>query len=142
VGAVAASCVLAGCGGKPATRASVIARGDAICASAGRALANLPATNDASGTTVDFVRAAPIVHREASALNALPRPAADRTVLEHFLAAESQLAAGYHRLAAAQRSGDDAAEQRGISALARNDAASLARRYGLTQCSAEAATVH
>jgi hypothetical protein len=142
VGAAAAAFALAGCGGKPATRASVIARGDAICASAGRALANLPAASGASGATVDFAKAAPIVTREAKTLNALPHPAADRALLERFLAAESQLAAGYRHLAGLQRTGDASAVRGGITALARNDAASLAHRYGLTQCSAEAATVH
>lgn len=136
-----AALALAGCGGKPATRASVIARGNAICATAARELANLPAASGAAGASVDFVKAAPVVSREARALSALPRPAADRALLERFLSAESSLAAGYRRLAAVQRAGAVAAEQSGVQALARSDAASLARRYGLVQCGAPTATV-
>jgi hypothetical protein len=141
VGVIAASVALVGCGGKRATRASVIARGNAICASAERALANLPPASGASGTTVDFIKAAPIVTHEAQTLGALPRPATDRALLDRFLAAESQLAAGYRHLAAVQRAGDDVAERSGIAVLAHSDAASLARRYGLTQCGAATATV-
>jgi len=137
-----ASIALAGCGSKPATRASVIARGNAICETANRALANLPPAIDESGSTVNFVKAAPIVTREARTLAGLPRPARARALLEQFLTADAHLAAGYRHLAAMQRAGNAAAEQRSLTALARNDAASLARRYGLTQCSAAAATVH
>ena len=140
-GMAAVSIAIAGCGSKPATHASVIARGNAICGTANRALANLPAATSASGTTVDFVKAAPIVTHEAKALDALPRPAAGRTELERFVAAESALAAGFRHLAAAQRTGDDSALQSGLASLSHNDAASLARRYGLAQCSASAATV-
>jgi hypothetical protein len=137
----AASITLAGCGSKPATRASVIARADAICATANRALANLPPASGASGTTIDFIRAAPVVSREAKALRALPHPVTDRATLDHFIAGESSLAAGYRRLAAVQRAGDDAAVQSGLAALGRIDPAPFARRYGLAQCGATAATV-
>jgi BarA-like signal transduction histidine kinase len=140
-GAAAASLSLTACGSKPATRASVIARGDAICATANRALANLPPASNASGTTVDFVKAAPIVTHEATQLSALPRPSADHTVLDRFIAAESSLAAGFRHLATAQRAGNDAAVQRGLATLAHNNAASLAQKYGLRQCGAAAATV-
>lgn len=140
-GIAAASVALAGCGSKPATRASVIARGNAICATANRALANLPAASGSSGTTVDFVKAAPVVSREANALRGLPRPATDRATLDRFIADESSLAAGYRRLAALQRSGNDAAVQSGLAALGRIDPGAFARRYGLAQCGAAAATV-
>ena len=139
--AAAAVLGLAGCGSKPATRASVIARGNAICATASRALANLPAAGGSAGTTIDFVKAAPIVTREARALSALPRPAADRAVLIHFLSAESALAAGYRHLAVLQRTGNDAAVQGGLTRLARIDPAAAAHRYGLTQCGGASATV-
>ena len=139
--ATAAAVVLAGCGGKPVTRASVIARGNAICATASRALANLPATSGSSGASVNFVKAAPIVTQEAQKLSALPRPAADRMLLQRFVTAESALAAGYRHLAALQRSGGGVPEQTAIAVLGRNDAASLARGYGLAQCGAATATV-
>jgi hypothetical protein len=139
--AAAASIALAGCGSKPATRASVIARGNAICATASRALANLPAASGASGTTADFIKAAPIVSHEAQALSALPRPTSDRALLERFLAAESSLAAGYRHLATLQRTGNGAAVQRSLATVARSDPGTLARQYGLAQCGAAAATV-
>ncbi len=119
----------------------MIARGNAICATANRALANLPPAGGASGETVDFVKAAPVVGREAKALRGLPRPAADRATLERFIADESSLAAGYRRLASLQRTGDDAAVQSGLVALGRIDPGTFARRYGLAQCGAAAATV-
>ncbi len=139
--AAAASIAVAGCGSKPATRASVIARANAICATASRALANLPAATGTSGTTVDLVRAAPIVSHEARALSALPRPAAERAALDRFIAGESALAAGYRRLAALQRRGDGAGVQSGLSALGRIDPGAAARAYGLAQCGATPATV-
>jgi hypothetical protein len=140
-GAAAATIALTACGSKPATRASVIARGNAICATASRALANIPAADGPSGTTIDFVKAAPIVTREAKALSTLPRPAAGRAVLERFIATESALASGYRHLAALQRAGNDAAVQSGLPALVRSDPSRPARRYGFTQCGAAVATV-
>jgi hypothetical protein len=120
----------------------VIARGNAICTNASRALANLPPASDgATGTTVDFVKASPVITHEVTALNGLPRPAAGHRLLKRFLAAEAALAAGYRHLAAVQRAGGGAAEQRGLEALSRNDAASLGRQYGLTQCGAANPTV-
>ncbi len=129
---------LAGCGGHRATRSAVIARGNAICATATRALQDLPPA--AGATSVDFRRAAPIVTREADALMRLPRPAAERATLERFLAAESALAAGYRRLARIP-AGDTAAITRALGPLESDDAGRLARAYGLDQCTGTTATV-
>jgi hypothetical protein len=141
VAAAVLAVALAGCGAKPATRATVIARGNGICTNANRALADLPPSHGAAGTTIDFTRAAPIIGHEARALNGLPRPTTDRSLLDRFLAAETALAAGYRHAAAAQRSGHAGSLQSALAVLGRSDTGALARRYGLSQCGAVTATV-
>lgn len=137
-----AAVALAGCGSKAVARAGVIARGNAICATAARETANLPASaGRPGGSTFAFEADAPIFTREAKAMDALPVPKARRALFERFIAAEDALAAGYRRLAAAQRAGNDAAIRRTTPTLEGNDALRLAGEYGMSQCSGPVATV-
>jgi hypothetical protein len=135
--------VLAACGGHTASRSDVIARANAICATATNALRAVPSPSGASTTALGryFKRAAPIVATEAAGLRALPRPAARRATLDGFIAAQSAAAADYRRLAAAATAGHAAAVQQALSRLQTGDAGGLARRYGLSQCAGSTATV-
>lgn len=121
----------------------MIARGDAICSSAARAIHGTTApTGTSSAALARYLgHVAPILAREATALNGLPRPAVRRSQLEAFLASETTLAADYGRLAAAARAGNESTLQRSLNALEGVDAAALARRYGLDQCTGAIATV-
>ncbi|MGH2908282.1 MAG: hypothetical protein ACRDK8_03170, partial [Solirubrobacteraceae bacterium] len=104
--------------------------------------ANLPASaGRPGGSKFAFEADAPIFTREARAMDALPVPEARRALFERFIAAEDALAAGYRRLAAAQRAGNDAAIRRTTPTLEGNDALRLAGEYGMSQCRGPVATV-
>lgn len=133
-----ASLLAAGCGGKPVTRAGVIARGNAICTTAARETENLPASG---GSTPAFEAEAPIVTKEATAIDALPVPSARRALFLRFIAAENRLAAGYRRLATLERAGETAAMQSQVRELEGNDAWRLAGEYGMAECSGPHASV-
>ena len=135
---------LAACGGHAATKQDVIARGNAICAAALRELRATP--SPASGATslatlatyLDAVL--PILQQEVSNLRALPRPAADRRLLNRYVAAVSSSAATYRSLAEAARRGDQAGVNQALATLQANPAATLAGRYGISQCASAGST--
>ena len=136
--------VVTDCGGHTATKQDVIARGDAICAGALRDLQATPPP--AEGETslpglAAYLRATmPILQRKVSDLKALPRPAADRALLDQYLAAVAQSGAIYRTLAAAARRGDQDGVNQALAQLDANPAPSLAARYGLNQCAEAAGT--
>ncbi len=143
--ALAAACIAAtGCGGHTATKQDVIARGNAICAGALRDLRATP--YPASGKTSLANLAAymdavlPIVQREVSSLRALPRPAADRRLLNQYVAAVSSSASAYRSLAEAARRGDQAGVNQALATLQANPAATLAGRYGINECATAGST--
>lgn len=143
--ALAAGCIAAtACGGHTATKDDVIARGNAICAGALRDLRATP--SPASGRTSLANLAAymdavlPIVQREVSNLRALPRPAANRRLLNQYVAAVSRSASTYRSLAQAARRGDQAGVNQALATLQGNPAATLAGRYGISQCASAGGT--
>lgn len=143
--ACALACIAAtACGGHTATKEDVTARGNAICAGALRDLRATP--SPASGRTALANLAAymnavlPIVQREVSNLRALPRPAANRRLLNQYIAAVSSSAATYRSLAQAARRGDQAGVNQALATLQGNPAATLAGRYGMSQCASAGST--
>jgi hypothetical protein len=136
---------LAGCGAggasSSATKQDVIARGNAICTATLRAERATPSPSGTGASLATYFRSAlPIVEKEAAQLRSLPRPARDRPVLTHYLAAMGAVAHEYRALAAAAAAGDAGATARALAALRSSPAPALAGRYGLTQCAAAAGT--
>jgi hypothetical protein len=138
------ACCVAACGGHTATKQDVIAQGNAICAAALRDLRATP--SPAGGATslpalAAYLRAVmPIIQREASKLQALPRPAADRALLDQYVSAVVRSGAMYRALAAAARRGDQDGVNQALAQLQDNPASSLAARYGLSQCAGASGT--
>jgi hypothetical protein len=81
-----------------------------------------------------YKRVTPIVQAEVKQLRALPRPSQDRALLNQYLDAIGSSASEYEALVTAARSGDRAALESTSAALRSNPAASLAARYGITEC--------
>ena len=140
--AVLAALVVAGCGGHAATKQDVIARGNAICAGALRDLraTPTPAGGSLSGLATYLQSVLPTLQREASNLQALPRPATDRALLNQYLSAIRLSQASDRALLAAARRGDQTAVNQALAQLQANPASSLAARYGLAQCGSAAGT--
>jgi hypothetical protein len=144
VAAALAALVVTGCGGHTANKQDIIARGNAICAGTLRDLRATPPP--AAGETslpglAAYLRAVmPILQREVSSLKALPRPTADRALLDRYVSAVAQSGATYRALAAAARRGDQDAVNQALAQLEANPASSLAARYGLSQCAGAAGT--
>jgi hypothetical protein len=142
--AVLAALIVTACGGHTANKQDVIARGNAICAAATRDLLVTPPP--AGGETslrglAAYLRAVtPILRREVSNLQALPRPPADRALLDQYLLAVAKSGATYRALAAAAQRGDQAAVNQALAQLQVNPASSLAARYGLSQCAGATGT--
>jgi hypothetical protein len=136
--------VLSACGGHTATKQDVIARANAICASASRDL--LATTPPGGGETSlsglsDYLDATvPILRREISNLQTLPRPATDRALLDQYLSAVAKSGITYGTLAAAARRGDQDAVNQALADLQANPASSLAARYGMNQCAGASGT--
>jgi hypothetical protein len=144
--ALTAACAaaLAGCGGQQATKQDVIARGNAICASALQNIRAVPSpaggSTSLAGLAAYVGQVAPIVDKEARQLRALPKPAEQRALLARYLSAVAADAAEYRTLAAAARAGDSAGVAQALADLRDSQAASLASEYGLTQCAAPGST--
>jgi hypothetical protein len=138
--------VLSACGGSSATKQDVIARGNAICTDTLRAVriaGNARGTGtSASGAALDAYvqRVVPIVEKEVAQLRKLPRPSANRALLDRYLAAVATAGRQYRWLAAAARRHDQAGVAEALGALRANPAPALARQYGLAQCAASAGT--
>jgi hypothetical protein len=136
--------VVAACGSGDATKKDVIARGNAICAGTLRSVRAVvpPSSTTSSRTALKsyLERVLPLVEKEVSQLRKLPRPSADRTILNQYIAAVTRAQSTYTSLAAAAARNDVSAIASGLSALRSNPAGSLAKRYGLTQCASAAGT--
>jgi len=132
---------LAACGGQGVTKADVIARGNAICT---KSLRQIRAVQTPGGSAADLAgylaQVAPIVQLEAKQIRALPRPAAQRSLLQRYVEAVTSDASTYQALAAAAHSGNDGAVAQGLAQLRASPSASLAAQYGLTQCAAPGST--
>jgi hypothetical protein len=142
--AALAALVVAACGGHTATKQDVIARANAICAGATRDLLATPppAGGETSlpGLAAYLQAITPILQREISNLKTLPRPAADRALLEQYVSAVAQSGATYRTLGAAAQRGDQDGVNQAFAQLQANPASSLAARYGLTQCAGAGGT--
>lgn len=136
--------ILAGCGGSSPTKSDVIARGNAICASALRQVRATPTPPGGTGSLTglsDYVRQVlPIVSKEISNLRALPRPSQDGALLNRYIAAVAATKTDYDRLAAAAKNGDSTGASQALAALQASPSAALAKRYGLTACAGAAGT--
>jgi hypothetical protein len=145
IAAAGAACsLLAACGGTQVTKSDVVARGNAICAGALRDMRAVPAPAGTSGSLAALSayerQVAPIVEREAKAIQALPKPSEERALLERYMAAVARDAAQYRVLAGAAQAGDAAGVAQALATLRQSGAASLAGQYGLTQCAAPGST--
>jgi hypothetical protein len=143
--------LIGGCGGHTATRKGVIARANAICFQSLQSIRSVPSPV-ASGTPsfssptylaafatyVDKVR--PIVAKEARQLQALPRPKQQLATLDAFIAAVAKESADYASMAAAASKRDTGGVTQALSELSSNPARSLARRYGMAQCTGVSST--
>jgi hypothetical protein len=134
---------LAGCGSHAETKQDFIARANAICESALRGIRNV---SPPTGTVTLLALArylgqvTPIIETETKQLRALPRPAADRALLERYLTALRLDGAEYRAWASAARSGDRQAMSTATAALQASSAAGLAGRYGLSACASSSGT--
>src|ERR1700753_2769575 len=137
----ATACLAAtGCGGHTVTKKDVVARANAICATARDAVGPAPPPAGGTSSTTPLAgylkQVVPIVSKEAADTSRLPRPAQDKAILSRYVQAVSAMAAEYRELAAAARRHDAGAVAQGLQTLRSNPAPALARQYGLARCSA------
>jgi hypothetical protein len=127
---------LAACGSNAVTKKDVIARGNQICETAASSVRAVPPPGGQSLAELAryYKQVTPIVQTEVKQLRALPRPAQDRALLTRYLDAIASSAIEYNALAAAAQAGDRGALASASAALRSNPAASLATRYGITEC--------
>jgi hypothetical protein len=142
---VLAGCLAAtACGGHAVTKKDVIARANAICINALRAVRSVPPPAGATGSPAALAaylqKVAPIIETEASATKALPRPAQDRVLLNRYVTALADGATQYRALSAAAKHGDSAGFAHALAVLRESPAPALAARYGLNRCNASAGT--
>lgn len=145
------SAVSLGACGSSYTRRDLIARADAICASAIRqTLAIGPPTFGGSssqqleGLAQYLARALPIYQSETAQLRGLRAPAqsaSDKAKLSRFLQAVSQAAADFRALLASAKQRDPQGVASAEAALRANPVSALAASYGLKSCGAPGATV-
>jgi hypothetical protein len=132
------------CGGHTATKQDVVARGNAICAAAVRDMRATPSPAGGgaslSGLAAYLEAIMPVLQREVSSLQALPRPAADRALLDQYVSAVAKSRGTYRTLATAARRGDQDGANQALAQLQANPASSLAARYGLSQCAGATGT--
>jgi hypothetical protein len=141
--ATLAALMVTACGGHTVNKQDVIARGNAICAAAQRDLLVTPSPGGETSLPGlgAYLRAVmPILQREVSNLQALPRPAADRALLNQYVAAVTKSGTTYRALAAAAGHGDQDGVNQALAELQVNPASSLAARYGLNQCAGATGT--
>jgi hypothetical protein len=139
-----ATLLITACGGHTATKQDVIARANAICAGALRDLRATPppAGGETSlpGLAAYLSAVMPILQREVADLQHLPRPTADRALLDQYLSSIAKSGATYRALTAAARRGDQDAVNQALAQLEANPSPSLAARYGLNECAGGAGT--
>jgi hypothetical protein len=137
---------LGGCGSAGESKSDFVARANAICETAVRDVLDvtLPSASG-DGTSLSALSrylqtVTPVVEGEVKQLRALPRPAADRALLDRYLNALASSAAQYRVLDDAARHRDRAALAGATGALRASPAAQLATRYGLAECAGSAGT--
>jgi hypothetical protein len=148
IAATLAACLVAvlatACGGSSPSKKDVIARGNAICSNAISSVRAVvpPAKGASSGTALAgyFKQLDPIVAKEVSQLRKLPRPDADKAVLNRYIGAVTKAGGVYKQLVAAAQRNDIPGVAKYLSALRANPAQSLAQQYGMSQCAAAAGT--
>ncbi len=132
------------CGGSSPTKKDVIARGNAICASAIRSVRAVtpPPGAATSGRALSgyFQRLEPIVSQEVAQLRKLPRPATAKALLNRYIDSIAHAGDTYRRLTAAAQGDDPAGVATNLAALRSNPAQSLAQQYGMSQCAAASGT--
>jgi hypothetical protein len=135
---------LAACGSSAPTKKDVIARANAICAGAQRDLLATPppAGGETSlpGLAAYLHTVMPILQHEVSNVEALPRPATDRALLDQYVSAMTQSGATYRALSEAAQRGDQTGVNQALAQLQANPSSSLAARYGISQCASAAGT--
>jgi len=138
VATAAAACALglAGCGSHAATKQDVIARGNQICDTAAAAVRAVPPPAGTSTQALAryYEQVLPIVDKEASQLQALPRPAQNRSTLKAYVDAIAASVTAYHKVVAAAQQGDSGTVASESAKLRASPAAGLAQLYGMTDC--------
>jgi hypothetical protein len=138
--ALAATLLLAGCGGGGYTKHDFITRADAICAGALRQARSISPGTALPTYLTDYV---PVLESEASQLQALRRPpdtARDRATLDRYFAALQETVTEYRQLLAAARTGDQQALTNAEAELGASQVYSLASSYGLSSCGTPGST--
>jgi hypothetical protein len=137
---------LGGCGSAGESKSDFVARANAICETAVRDVRDVTLPSASGGGTSlsalsRYLRTVtPVVEGEVKQLRALPRPVADRALLDRYLNALASSAAEYRVLDDAARHRDRAALAGAIGALRGSPAPALAARYGLAECAGSAGT--
>jgi hypothetical protein len=137
---------LGGCGSSGESKSDFVARANAICETAVRDVRDVTLPSASGGGTSPSALSrylhtvTPVVEGEVKQLRALPRPAADRALLDRYLNALASSAAQYRVLDEAARHRDRAALAGAVGALRASPAAQLAARYGLAECAGSAGT--
>jgi hypothetical protein len=141
LGSAAVVLAVAGCGS--ITKKDVIARANAICATAQRDLRAVAAPSSTSpAALVSYLgQVVPIVDIEASQFRALPRPKQDLPVLGRWIESVQFAAADFRALRAGARLNDRQAINTAYAALRTSDETALAARYGAGVCAASTGTV-
>jgi hypothetical protein len=136
---------LSGCG-HSYTKRDFVARADAICASAVRAVRQVPPPRFASPRerlpelARYLARALPILQAESARLRALGRPPDQRALLARYLDELSHSVARYRALLTDAQRGDARALAADEAALRASPLPALAARYGLRSCAGPGAT--
>ncbi len=127
---------VAGCGSSGPSRSQFIARADAICHSS---LAQLRAREATASTLATVV---PVIASEVRQLSALKQPTQDRALLRRYLAAMHTWLAGWRQLESVMAQGARNAQALSVAqaTVSSNVPATLARRYGLMECSTAGAS--
>jgi hypothetical protein len=135
-----------GCGSSGESKSDFVARANSICETAVRDVRDVTlASASGGGTSLPALSrylhtVTPVVEGEVRQLRALPRPTADRALLDRYLSALASSAAQYRVLDDAAQHRDRAALAAAIGALRASLAAQLAARYGLAECAGSAGT--
>jgi hypothetical protein len=146
IGLAIVAATIGGCGSSGESKSDFVARANAICETAVRDVRDvtLPSASG-DGTSLSALSrylhsVTPVVEGEVKQLRALPRPAADRALLDRYLNALASSAAEYRVLGDAARHRDRAALAGAVGVLRASPAAQLAARYGLAECAGSAGT--
>ena len=138
---IMAAVVLSACGSSAPSKASFIAKADAICASGDAQIKAVP-TPPLTGTQSSKLaalgryveRVVPVARGVITRLKALAQPTQDRALLQQYLNALDVAAAHLDALGAAASTGSAAAVAARAGALRADHPDTFALRYGLKVC--------